>query len=111
LAGLHVDCSKESNNSHVCVEICEPVDGCDDRTTSESHKEESLLEHILKVSGLCQKLFVLKLDRIKLSEFDVPQDFFQLFSSRGFLTPQVLTGSKAIAFPDVSSSRAPPVSF
>lgn|SRR5574341_387016 len=61
--GIHVDHSEDPDQSHVCLEVCVPLDDCRDGPVSESHEEESLLEHILDDSALRSKSFKIRIER------------------------------------------------
>lgn len=72
-SGVHVDHASRSNQSHVCVQICEPVDTCNGKTNPQPHEEETLLEHVLDSGGLCPKSLALKLSPSKSVHIEVLQ--------------------------------------
>lgn len=111
LTGVHVDHSKNSNQSHLCVEVCQPNDTCDDSKDSGPHDEESLLEHVLDGAGLCSKLFVSKLDKLRCLDLDFLQFPFRFFYSFRNLVSYELPRKQGFLLVRLLQSRAPPVTF
>jgi hypothetical protein len=111
LSDIHIDHSIDSNKSHVCFSICEPVDICADKTDSGPHEEESFLEHILDHGGLCARSFFLKFSPAKILDFENLKLKIQTFLPSEFFVPHAATKKYNIFLIHLSNPRAPPILF